>query len=107
MSSEAASEATQSTPDWLATPTAPYRTDTVTEHETADTGEPQKLEQPEAQEALPVAEVSDSTEAKEEPQDVVTTTGYTPTEETCANCGAPVLNNAQFCTECGTRVVRS
>lgn len=105
-SSASASESAQPTPDWLATPTAQYRTDTVTEPETADAEGPQK-EEPELQEAAPVAEASDPNETKNEPENAAPATIYTPTEETCANCGAPVLNNAQFCTECGTRVVRA
>lgn len=43
-------------------------------------------------------------ETSEAPATEVAATTYAPTEVTCANCGAAVLNNAKFCTECGTPV---
>ncbi|MDQ3929938.1 MAG: zinc-ribbon domain-containing protein, partial [Chloroflexota bacterium] len=46
-------------------------------------------------------EVGDETEA------AATATAYAPTEVTCSNCGAKVLNNAKFCTECGTPVAQA
>jgi hypothetical protein len=60
-----------------------------------------------ADEATEAKKTDDTGGASAAPAVLPARTTYTPTDQTCDNCGASLLSNAQFCAECGTRVVKA
>jgi uncharacterized membrane protein required for colicin V production len=126
-------EALRPSADWLATPASSASSQSaIADVEDVAEPQPQVQDEAEAQAAEPeepeptgvmaasesgdMAETSEASEASEAresgetgeaPEPEVAGTTYIPTEMTCSNCGAPVLSDAKFCTECGTRVVHA
>lgn len=114
-------EALRPSSDWLAASTVPSSVpSTPVEDEKADAQEPQdaesapdpltELREPETT-AVAVADEAKETDDTDDTSDATAAqpagTTYTPTDQTCDTCGAPILNNAQFCAECGTRVLKA
>ncbi|MDQ3704029.1 MAG: zinc-ribbon domain-containing protein [Chloroflexota bacterium] len=114
----AAPEALRPSSDWLATSTVATQPESAPATAPEGVEEPTAAEQdggqadrePEMRETEPVASaVGDETRDDEDEAPVAAAAGtpYTPTDVTCANCGATMLSSARFCTECGTPVARA
>ncbi|HEY0069405.1 MAG TPA: zinc-ribbon domain-containing protein, partial [Chloroflexia bacterium] len=92
----------------VAEPEEPEPTGVMAASESGDMAETSEVsEASEAHESGESGESGETGETGEAPEPEVVSTTYTPTEMTCSNCGAPVLSDAKFCTECGTRVVHA
>ncbi|MDQ5823302.1 MAG: zinc-ribbon domain-containing protein [Chloroflexota bacterium] len=114
--STAAPEALRPSSDWLATSTVATQPESAPATAPEEVEEPTAAEQngghadraPEMREAEPVASATAEDETRgddhEAPVAAAAGTPYTPTDVTCANCGATMLSSARFCTECGTPV---
>ena len=113
-------EALQPSSDWLAAstvsssvPSAPATDPAPGAEEARDAGSAPdslaELREPDTA-AVTIADHSDEADETDEASDATAAqpagTTYTPTDQVCDNCGAPILSNAQFCAECGTRVAK-